>query len=91
MGANDNHGYLKIDNLADRVTIATILFKNGYTVQPVKRRRNRKAYDMYVYYELKSPYAFVAEDAELVAELTQKENTGTTETTSSTEDAERNE
>lgn len=37
--------YLKIGSQADRVTVASILFDNGYSVQPVRRRRNGKSFE----------------------------------------------
>ena len=42
------HGYLKIGNEADRVTVASILYKNGYSVSPVRRKKNGKTYEYYV-------------------------------------------
>lgn len=47
------HGYLKIGNEADRVTVASILFKNGYSVSPVRKKKNGKTYEYYVEYEIK--------------------------------------
>lgn len=46
-------GYLKIGNEADRVTVASILYKNGYSVSPVRKKRNGKTYEYYVEYEIK--------------------------------------
>lgn len=47
-------GYLKIESADDRATIAAILFKHGYTISTVRRKRNGKAYEYYVKYELRS-------------------------------------
>ena len=47
------HGYLKIGNEADRITVASILYKNGYSVSPVSKKRNGKTYEYYVEYEIK--------------------------------------
>lgn len=47
-------GYLKIGNEADRTTVASILYKNGYTVRPVRRKKNGKSYEYFVYFQLNS-------------------------------------
>lgn len=39
---------LKIGNEADRVTVASILYKNGYEVKPIRRRKNGKSYEYFV-------------------------------------------
>ena len=44
-------GYLKIGNEADRNTVASILFNNGYSVKKVRRKKNGKTYEYYVAYE----------------------------------------
>ncbi len=46
--------YLRIANQADRVTVASILYNNGYSVQPVKRRKkkNQKSFEYLVKYWL---------------------------------------
>lgn len=31
-------GYLSIDRLEDRATVCAILYRNGYTVSPVRRK-----------------------------------------------------
>ena len=54
MGELGDRGYLKIGNEADRVTVASILYKNGYTTRPVRRKKNGKSYEYYVRYELNS-------------------------------------
>ena len=46
-------GYLKIDNSEDRANVARILFANGYTVSTVRQKKNGKAYEYYVKYEIK--------------------------------------
>lgn len=48
-------GYLKIGNEADRIEVASILFKNGYTVRTVRTKRNGKTYEYYVKYDRQSP------------------------------------
>lgn len=55
-------GYLKISNENDRQAVASILFKNGYTVRTVRAKKNGKTYEYYVSYE-KNPL-----DIELEAE-----------------------
>lgn len=47
-------GYLKISNEADRATVANILFRNGYTVQTKRRKKNGKTYEYYVHYEMRN-------------------------------------
>lgn len=51
MSELDLVGYLRISNEADRATVATLLFKNGYRVSPVRQKRNGKTYEYYVKYE----------------------------------------
>ena len=46
--------YLKIGNEADRVSVASILYKNGYSVSPVRKKKNGKAYEYFVAYWLDS-------------------------------------
>lgn len=48
MNELDSVGYLRISNETDRATVATILFRNGYTVSPVRQKRNGKTYEYYV-------------------------------------------
>lgn len=43
-------GYLKISSEADRAAVATILFRNGYTVSSVRRKKNGKTYEYFVKY-----------------------------------------
>lgn len=47
-------GYLRIGNEADRVTVASILYKNGYTVRPVRRKKNGRSYEYFLSYQLNS-------------------------------------
>lgn len=47
------HGFLKIGNEADRVTVASILYKNGYSVSPVRKKKNGKTYEYYVEFSIK--------------------------------------
>lgn len=46
----DEFALLKIGNEADRVTVASILFKNGYEVKTVRKSKNKKSYEYYVGY-----------------------------------------
>lgn len=39
---------LKIANEADRVTVASILFKNGYEVKTVRKKKNGKTYEYFI-------------------------------------------
>lgn len=47
-------GCLRIGNEADRVAVASILYKNGYTVRPVRRKKNAKSYEYFLSYKLNS-------------------------------------
>lgn len=47
-------GYLDIAKEEDRLTVASILFKHGYTVSPKRVKKDGKAYKYLVYYEKKS-------------------------------------
>lgn len=40
--------YLRIANQSDRVTVASILYANGYSVQPVRRKKNGRSYEYLV-------------------------------------------
>lgn len=46
-------GFLRIENGDDRAMVASVLFKNGYTVSTTRKKRNGKAYEYYVKYELR--------------------------------------
>ncbi len=46
------HGYLRLANDEERQQVAAMLFKNGYTVRTVKKRRDGKSFDKYVEFEL---------------------------------------
>lgn len=48
MDDNSSTGYLRIAKEEDRATVATILYKNGYSVSPVRIKRNGKTYEYYV-------------------------------------------
>lgn len=39
--------YLKIDRKEDREIVATILYRNGYRVEPAKQK-NKRSFDYYV-------------------------------------------
>ena len=54
MGEVGEMGYLRIGNEADRVMVASVLYKNGYTVRPVRRKKNGKSYEYYLFYQLNS-------------------------------------
>ena len=43
-------GYLRIANELERTQVASILFKNGYTVRTVRNKKNGKTYEYFVYY-----------------------------------------
>lgn len=51
MNEKEKHGILRISNEADRMTIVSILFKNGYSTVPVRRKKGR-ANEYYVRYDL---------------------------------------
>nr|DAG11178.1 MAG TPA: hypothetical protein [Caudoviricetes sp.] len=38
---SEKHGILQISNEADRMTVSSILFKNGYSITPVRRKKGR--------------------------------------------------
>lgn len=48
-----SHGFLKIGSEADRGTVASILFKNGYSVSLARKKKKGKATEYYVEYEVK--------------------------------------
>ena len=56
-----DHGFLRVANEADRVTVAAILFKNGYSVSTVRRKKNGKTYEYFV--EFQSKPADMTEEA----------------------------
>ena len=53
IGMIGSHGYLRIGNEADRTIVASILYKNGYSVSPVRKKKNGKTYEYFVEYEIK--------------------------------------
>jgi hypothetical protein len=53
----NSSGMLRVKLEADRVAIASILYKNGYSVKPVRQRRNGSSYDYFVKYDLENPDA----------------------------------
>lgn len=59
-----SRGVIRIKNEADRVTVATILYKNGYTVRPVRTKANGKTYEYYVEYTTQSMAPTGQEDTE---------------------------
>ena len=50
MEKNSQMHYLKIVSEADRVTVASILYKNGYSVQPVKQKKDGRSNEYLVKY-----------------------------------------
>lgn len=52
-GELGDSGFLKISNETDRATVATILYRNGYTVDTKRRKKNGKTFEYYVHYEMK--------------------------------------
>lgn len=48
MADSNQASYLKIANQADRETVASILYANGYSVQPVRRKKNGRSYEYLV-------------------------------------------
>lgn len=50
MKNNGQAFYIKIGNEADRVTVASILYKNGYSVQPVKQKKDGRSNEYLVKY-----------------------------------------
>lgn len=49
-----SRGTIRIKSEADRVAVATILYKNGYTVRPVRSKKNGNSYEYYVEYTTRS-------------------------------------
>ncbi len=47
-------GFLRVENKDDRATVAQILYKNGYTVAPVRTKKDGKSFIYLVGYELKN-------------------------------------
>lgn len=54
MGGIADKGYLDIPKEEDRLTIASILFKHGYTVSPKRLKKDGRSYKYLVYYEKQS-------------------------------------
>lgn len=53
MGLGDK-GFLRIANENDRLMVASILFKNGYSIYPVRTRRDGKSFQYLIQYEIRS-------------------------------------
>ena len=51
MDFTQEKGVLRISNEADRLTVASILFKNGYTIEPIRFKKNGKAYEYCISYK----------------------------------------
>lgn len=47
-------GVLRIANEADRVMVASILYKNGYMVKPYRYKKNGKSYEYCVQYSIEN-------------------------------------
>lgn len=47
-------GTLKINNEADRIAVASILYKNGYTVKPYRFKKNGKSFEYCVKFSLEN-------------------------------------
>lgn len=47
-------GYLLIANEKDRIDLAALLYKNGYTPSPVRIKKDGKSYVYLVGYELRN-------------------------------------
>lgn len=62
--------YLKIDRKEDREVIATILYRNGYRVEPAKKR-SKRTFEYYVKCELIDNCMF--QDAQPIEGETQDE------------------
>lgn len=54
MGEIAMRGYLDIPKEEDRLAIASILFKHGYTVSPKRVKKDGRAYKYLVCYEKQS-------------------------------------
>lgn len=53
---NKQEGYLEIGNSDDRVAVASLLFKNGYTVSLAKEKiKNNRSYTYFVKYCKETP------------------------------------
>lgn len=57
-------GYLEIPKEEDRLAIATILFKHGYSVSPKRTKKDGKSYRYFVYYEKRSLDRLEGDDEE---------------------------
>jgi len=51
VGKTSDCGYLRIANEGDRAEVANILYRNGYTVRPVRFKKDGKSYEYFVKYE----------------------------------------
>ena len=51
-------GEVRVSSESDRVVVAGILFKNGYSVRLVRRRKNGKTTEYYVAYSDEGEVAF---------------------------------
>lgn len=47
-------GFIRVTNREERMMVANILFREGYTVRPVRTKINGKNYDYLIHYEMQS-------------------------------------
>lgn len=50
MNEREKEGVLRISNEADRMTVVAILYKNGYSVSPIRRKKNGRSYEYFIKY-----------------------------------------
>ena len=50
MNEREKEGILRISNEADRMTVVAILYKNGYIVTPLRRKKNGRTYEYFIRY-----------------------------------------
>lgn len=65
MSIGDKGGYLRIASEADRCTVVSILFKNDYTVRPVRTQKNGRSYEYWIRFDRKTKDVQVTEDDEI--------------------------
>lgn len=50
MNEKEKSGILRISNEADRMTVVAVLYKNGYSVSPIRRKKNGRSYEYFIKY-----------------------------------------
>lgn len=50
MNEREKEGVLRISNEADRMTVVAILYKNEYSVSPIRRKKNGRSYEYFIKY-----------------------------------------